>query len=116
MFYCEAEQPCGLGQDGHFLEACSMCQRPLTGNRDIFMYKGNTAFCSSACRQEQIEMDSRPWQPKKTATAAATTTTAAWDISASLRAITTAAMSWRPASGASATTAAATIDPEYFWF
>ncbi|KAL8129833.1 hypothetical protein V2J09_018988 [Rumex salicifolius] len=44
-------------QQTHFLEACSGCQKPLGHNRDIFMYRGNTAFCSDECRQEQIEMD-----------------------------------------------------------
>ncbi|XP_023514784.1 uncharacterized protein LOC111778993 [Cucurbita pepo subsp. pepo] len=44
-------------QESHFLEACFLCRRPLGFNRDIFMYKGNTPFCSKECRQEQIEMD-----------------------------------------------------------
>lgn len=41
----------------HFLEACSLCKKPLGGNRDIFMYRGDTPFCSEECRQEQIEID-----------------------------------------------------------
>ncbi|XP_059657693.1 FCS-Like Zinc finger 2-like [Cornus florida] len=41
----------------HFLEACSLCNKPLGGNRDIFMYRGDTPFCSEECRQEQIEID-----------------------------------------------------------
>ncbi|CAK9329335.1 unnamed protein product [Citrullus colocynthis] len=44
-------------QESHFLEACFLCRRPLGFNRDIFMYKGNTPFCSKECRQEQIEFD-----------------------------------------------------------
>ncbi|KAK9698886.1 hypothetical protein RND81_08G137800 [Saponaria officinalis] len=41
----------------HFLESCALCHKPLGGNRDIFMYRGDTPFCSEECRQEQIDMD-----------------------------------------------------------
>ncbi|XWS49633.1 hypothetical protein CRYUN_Cryun12cG0019900 [Craigia yunnanensis] len=41
----------------HFLDACFLCKKPLGGNRDIFMYRGDTPFCSEECRQEQIEID-----------------------------------------------------------
>ncbi|XP_015897849.3 FCS-Like Zinc finger 3 [Ziziphus jujuba] len=41
----------------HFLEACFLCRKPLGYNTDIFMYRGNTPFCSKECRQEQIEID-----------------------------------------------------------
>ncbi|OIW10864.1 hypothetical protein TanjilG_27810 [Lupinus angustifolius] len=41
----------------HFLEACFLCKKPLGNNRDIFMYRGDTPFCSEDCRLEQIEMD-----------------------------------------------------------
>ncbi|XP_059642059.1 FCS-Like Zinc finger 2-like [Cornus florida] len=41
----------------HFLEACSLCKKPLGDNRDIFMYRGDTPFCSEECRQKQIEKD-----------------------------------------------------------
>ncbi|KAI5647547.1 hypothetical protein M9H77_33552 [Catharanthus roseus] len=41
----------------HFLDSCSLCRRPLAHNHDIFMYRGNTPFCSQECRQEQIEID-----------------------------------------------------------
>nr|GMC80085.1 FCS-Like Zinc finger 3 [Ipomoea batatas]GMC82524.1 FCS-Like Zinc finger 3 [Ipomoea batatas] len=41
----------------HFLDACSLCQRTLGHNSDIFMYRGNSPFCSEECRQEQIDMD-----------------------------------------------------------
>ncbi|MCE0482588.1 FCS-Like Zinc finger 1 [Datura stramonium] len=44
-------------QQPHFLEACFLCKKPLGHNRDIFMYRGDTPFCSEECRQEQIEMD-----------------------------------------------------------
>ncbi|KAK6119331.1 hypothetical protein DH2020_046930 [Rehmannia glutinosa] len=41
----------------HFLDTCFLCHRTLSHNNDIFMYRGNTPFCSQECRQEQIEMD-----------------------------------------------------------
>ncbi|KAJ6320642.1 hypothetical protein OIU78_015929 [Salix suchowensis] len=41
----------------HFLEACFLCRKTLACNSDIFMYRGNTPFCSKECRQEQIEID-----------------------------------------------------------
>ncbi|KAJ8748819.1 hypothetical protein K2173_011377 [Erythroxylum novogranatense] len=50
----------GVGFDynkPHFLEACFLCRKPLGCNSDIFMYRGDTPFCSKECRQEQIELD-----------------------------------------------------------
>ncbi|KAF4404266.1 hypothetical protein G4B88_014722 [Cannabis sativa] len=41
----------------HFLEACFLCKKHLGDNRDIFMYRGDTPFCSEECRAEQIEID-----------------------------------------------------------
>nr|GMD62149.1 FCS-Like Zinc finger 3 [Ipomoea batatas] len=49
----------------HFLDACFLCQRSLGPNSDIFMYRGNTPFCSQECRQEQIEMDEANEQRQK---------------------------------------------------
>ncbi|KAM7258568.1 hypothetical protein ACFE04_014309 [Oxalis oulophora] len=46
-----------LSQQPYFLESCFLCHKPLGGNRDIFMYRGDTPFCSEECRQEQIDMD-----------------------------------------------------------
>ncbi|XP_039121433.1 FCS-Like Zinc finger 2-like [Dioscorea cayenensis subsp. rotundata] len=41
----------------YFLDSCFLCKKPLGSNRDIFMYRGDTPFCSEECRQEQIDMD-----------------------------------------------------------
>ncbi|MBA0718591.1 hypothetical protein Golax_006331 [Gossypium laxum] len=41
----------------YFLDVCFLCKKPLGCNRDIFMYRGDTPFCSEDCRQEQIEID-----------------------------------------------------------
>ncbi|XP_021755199.1 uncharacterized protein LOC110720471 [Chenopodium quinoa] len=51
-------------QQPHFLDSCFFCNKQLKPNHDIFMYRGNTPFCSDECRQEQIEIDEskeRPW-------------------------------------------------------
>ncbi|KAL1829997.1 hypothetical protein DCAR_0209393 [Daucus carota subsp. sativus] len=44
-------------QQPHFLDSCFLCKKPLGDNKDIFMYRGDTPFCSEECRQEQIEAD-----------------------------------------------------------
>ncbi|KAM0952904.1 putative Zf-FLZ domain-containing protein [Dioscorea sansibarensis] len=40
-----------------FLRACQLCRRRLVAGRDIFMYRGNMAFCSAECRQLQMNID-----------------------------------------------------------
>ncbi|KAH7656255.1 Zf-FLZ domain-containing protein [Dioscorea alata] len=40
-----------------FLKACQLCRRRLVAGRDIFMYRGDMAFCSTECRQLQMDMD-----------------------------------------------------------
>ncbi|OEL12903.1 hypothetical protein BAE44_0026078 [Dichanthelium oligosanthes] len=47
----------GALPQGHFLEACFLCRKPLASNRDIFMYRGDMPFCTEECRREQIDMD-----------------------------------------------------------
>ncbi|KAF0893975.1 hypothetical protein E2562_033390 [Oryza meyeriana var. granulata] len=49
----------------HYLDICFRCRRPLGGNRDIFMYRGDMPFCSEECRQEQIEIDEAREQRSK---------------------------------------------------
>lgn len=39
-----------------FLSCCDMCRRPLDG-KDIFMYRGERAFCSMECRYDAIVSD-----------------------------------------------------------
>ncbi|CAL5040857.1 unnamed protein product [Urochloa decumbens] len=45
------------GQRLHYLESCFLCKESIACNRDVFMYKGDAAFCSDDCRQEQMDMD-----------------------------------------------------------
>ncbi|GMI97857.1 hypothetical protein like AT5G20700 [Hibiscus trionum] len=44
-----------------FLSCCYLCRKQLHG-RDIYMYRGEKAFCSSECRSRQILMDERKEQ------------------------------------------------------
>uniref|UniRef100_A0A1J3FRP3 FLZ-type domain-containing protein n=2 Tax=Noccaea caerulescens TaxID=107243 RepID=A0A1J3FRP3_NOCCA len=44
---------------GDFLRSCSLCKRQLVPGRDIYMYRGDRAFCSLECRQKQITVDER---------------------------------------------------------
>ncbi|KAL1561543.1 FCS-Like Zinc finger 5-like [Salvia divinorum] len=46
-------------QTASFLRACSFCSRRLIPGHDIFMYRGDSAFCSLECRQQQITQDER---------------------------------------------------------
>ncbi|CAN6215344.1 unnamed protein product [Urochloa humidicola] len=41
----------------HFLDACFLCKREIASDRHIFMYRGDAAFCSDDCRQDQRAMD-----------------------------------------------------------
>ncbi|PIN02836.1 hypothetical protein CDL12_24648 [Handroanthus impetiginosus] len=40
-----------------FLEHCFLCKQKLLPGKDIYMYKGDKAFCSVECRCRQIFMD-----------------------------------------------------------
>ncbi|KAJ4760382.1 hypothetical protein LUZ62_070757 [Rhynchospora pubera] len=42
---------------GDFLSFCHSCKRSLEENRDIFMYRGERAFCSMECRDQAILYD-----------------------------------------------------------
>ncbi|GJZ75994.1 FCS-Like zinc finger 6-like protein [Tanacetum coccineum] len=46
-------------QTSHFLKACHLCKRRLITGRDIFMYRGDSAFCSLECRQQQMNQDEK---------------------------------------------------------
>jgi hypothetical protein len=41
----------------HFLSACYLCKQQLSHGKDIYMYRGDKAFCSMECRYQQILMD-----------------------------------------------------------
>ena len=39
------------------LDACALCAKALGRDIDIFMYRGDTPFCSEDCRYEQMQLD-----------------------------------------------------------
>ncbi|MBA0847865.1 hypothetical protein Goshw_024744 [Gossypium schwendimanii] len=49
-----------------FLSSCHLCKKKLHG-KDIYMYRGEKAFCSAECRSSQIMMDERKEQCKSKA-------------------------------------------------
>ncbi|KAE8733267.1 Bifunctional inhibitor/lipid-transfer protein/seed storage 2S albumin superfamily protein [Hibiscus syriacus] len=44
-------------ETSHFLRSCGLCRRRLVPGRDIYMYRGDSAFCSLECRQQQMNQD-----------------------------------------------------------
>ncbi|KAJ0975096.1 hypothetical protein J5N97_017061 [Dioscorea zingiberensis] len=42
-----------------FLKNCGLCRRRLSPERDIFMYRGEMAFCSLECREHQMKQDEK---------------------------------------------------------
>lgn len=42
---------------GSFLQRCLLCHKDLAENNDIYMYRGDKAFCSVECRCRQIFID-----------------------------------------------------------
>ncbi|KAJ6908091.1 hypothetical protein NC651_018511 [Populus alba x Populus x berolinensis] len=43
----------------HFLRTCGLCKRRLGPGKDLFMYRGDMAFCSQECREQQMKQDAR---------------------------------------------------------
>ncbi|KAL9661209.1 hypothetical protein QQ045_026031 [Rhodiola kirilowii] len=41
-----------------FLSSCNLCRKKLSG-KDIYMYRGEKAFCSEECREVQIRKDEK---------------------------------------------------------
>ncbi|KAF7090495.1 hypothetical protein CFC21_093241 [Triticum aestivum] len=41
----------------HAMDACYLCGKPLSRDFDVFMYRGDTPFCSEECRAVQIDTD-----------------------------------------------------------
>lgn len=49
---------CSLdGPAGDFLSICAFCKCSLMPGKDIYMYRGDRAFCSAECRYQQIVID-----------------------------------------------------------
>ncbi|KAI3775252.1 hypothetical protein L1987_49823 [Smallanthus sonchifolius] len=61
--FCSPSPPVVVGvgggmvfEDVDFLSSCNLCKKKLHG-LDIFMYRGERAFCSEECRFKQISVD-----------------------------------------------------------
>ncbi|XP_020114108.1 uncharacterized protein LOC109728169 isoform X1 [Ananas comosus] len=44
-----------FAQPLHFLHSCGACRCPLGSEHDIFIYRGDRAFCSIGCREEYMQ-------------------------------------------------------------
>ncbi|KAH7291978.1 hypothetical protein KP509_29G044600 [Ceratopteris richardii] len=58
---CKRQDAGGFGslQPAHFLDMCYLCSKALGHGRDVFIYRGDRAFCSVECRHLQIMADER---------------------------------------------------------
>ncbi|CAN4095110.1 unnamed protein product [Withania somnifera] len=59
-----SDQTFHIQETVHFLSTCGLCNRRLPPSRDIYMYRGNTAFCSMECRELQMKKDERQEKSK----------------------------------------------------
>ncbi|CDP01422.1 unnamed protein product [Coffea canephora] len=46
-------------ETANFLRTCGLCNRRLAPGRDIYMYRGDSAFCSQECREQRMKQDER---------------------------------------------------------
>ncbi|KAI5058338.1 hypothetical protein GOP47_0026508 [Adiantum capillus-veneris] len=53
----QSERPYEVIPRVTFLDNCFFCKRRLKHERDIFIYRGDAAFCTEECRQRQILKD-----------------------------------------------------------
>ncbi|XP_010525211.1 PREDICTED: protein MARD1-like [Tarenaya hassleriana] len=53
----ESENGSGHCSPDHFLSTCCNCKKNLGPREDIFMYRGERAFCSSECRSEEMKLE-----------------------------------------------------------
>ncbi|KAM7255891.1 hypothetical protein ACFE04_011632 [Oxalis oulophora] len=51
------QPPPSPNSSSNFLEKCFLCKQKLLLGKDIYMYKGDRAFCSVDCRYRQILLD-----------------------------------------------------------
>ncbi|XP_011027684.1 PREDICTED: uncharacterized protein LOC105127902 [Populus euphratica] len=68
-------------ETAHFLRACSLCKRRLIPGRDIYMYRGDSAFCSLECRQQQMSLDERKEKGSLASKKESVSTTTAKEVS-----------------------------------
>ncbi|KAM3370129.1 hypothetical protein ACQJBY_017802 [Aegilops geniculata] len=54
-FFFDAELLCEPGMPA--MDACALCAKPLARDSDVFMYRGDTPYCSEECRHEEMQLD-----------------------------------------------------------
>ncbi|XP_075493022.1 protein INCREASED RESISTANCE TO MYZUS PERSICAE 1-like [Primulina tabacum] len=62
VFYPRIDAKCSGDpqiQMAHFLKRCGLCHQSLAPDIDVYMYRGDVAFCSVECRQQRIKQDER---------------------------------------------------------
>uniref|UniRef100_A0ACD5UV12 Uncharacterized protein n=1 Tax=Avena sativa TaxID=4498 RepID=A0ACD5UV12_AVESA len=55
FFFFDAEPVGEAGMPAQ--DACALCSKRLARDSDVFMYRGDTPFCSEECREEQMQLD-----------------------------------------------------------
>ncbi|KAG9139388.1 hypothetical protein Leryth_017302 [Lithospermum erythrorhizon] len=56
-YFSRRSSPFVKTSNSNFLDNCFLCRKKLLPCHDIYMYKGDRAFCSEECRCRQIYMD-----------------------------------------------------------
>ncbi|KAM0897709.1 hypothetical protein ACQ4PT_022390 [Festuca glaucescens] len=56
-FFFDAEPVAEPGMPAQ--DACALCAKQLARDSDVFMYRGDTPFCSEDCRDHQMRLDAR---------------------------------------------------------
>nr|XP_004229254.1 uncharacterized protein LOC101258100 [Solanum lycopersicum] len=74
-----------------FLDSCFLCKQKLLPGKDIYMYKGEWAFCSVECRCKQIFMDEEESMKTKSKASIKSCTSSSSSSSSSYRSRKTAA-------------------------
>lgn len=54
---CIVESYCSHSPSLHFLSFCHTCKKHLEQTEDIFIYRGEKAFCSQECRHQEMVLD-----------------------------------------------------------
>ncbi|XP_020228063.1 FCS-Like Zinc finger 15 [Cajanus cajan] len=71
MLNKQPSPPPSLPSLSTFLHRCFLCGKRLLPGKDIYMYKGDRAFCSVDCRCKQIFMDEEEAMQKEKCSLAA---------------------------------------------
>jgi hypothetical protein len=56
-FFFDAEPVAEPGMPAQ--DVCALCAKQLARDSDVFMYRGDTPFCSEDCRHHQMRLDAR---------------------------------------------------------